>query len=654
MTYTFKPVTPDSPASRIDYQKELNPAQYEAVTTLEGPILVIAGAGSGKTRTLVYRLAYLVEHGVDPSAILLLTFTRKASREMLTRAVHLLNQALGQVVGGTFHGVCYLWLRQYGERLGYPKGFTVMDRSDQGDLLQMLKERLGFKQLSSPFPRKETIAELFGAVVNKDLSLDNLLARDYPQFLDQRDRLAKMSAAYQDEKRRHALLDYDDLLLEGRRLLTEHDDLRQHLSRRFQYLMVDEYQDTNRLQAELVRLLASTHQNVMAVGDDSQSIYSFRGANFRNIMDFPQIFPGTRIIKLEENYRSTQPILDLANGIIAAARDKYTKCLFTRRADGVRPRIFRTASENEQSRLVVAQVQALQEEGTPLSQMAVLIRAGYHSFDLEIELVRAGIPFMKFGGFKFMESAHIKDLLAHLKVVANPKDTMSWNRVLLLVPGVGRQTCNKFNSQVQGGFDLEAGITWLRSQRRPQELKDLANLMAGLNAPNQTLMTRMNQALAYYEPLATARYDDYPKRMKDLEHLLTITARYQDLQTFLNDLTLEPPSSLADVVTPTDDYLTLSTIHSAKGLEWDAVFIIWAAEGRFPAFYSQEREEEMEEERRLMYVAATRARNYLALIFPSIGYSRQFGMTINSPSRFIADIPRTLLEPWRAEVEEEW
>ncbi len=652
MTYTFKPVSTEAMARRIDYQAELNPAQYQAVTTLEGPILVIAGAGSGKTRTLVYRLAYLVEQGVDPSAILLLTFTRKAAREMLTRAVHLLDRPLGQVVGGTFHGVCYLWLRQYGQRLGYPKGFTVMDRSDQGDLLQMLKERLGFKQLSGPFPRKETMADILSAVVNKDLSLDGLLARDYPQFLEQRDHLAQMAAAYQDEKRRHGLLDYDDLLLEGRRLLLEHEDVRHHLSRRFEYLMVDEYQDTNRLQAELVQLLAFTHKNVMAVGDDSQSIYSFRGANFHNIMDFPRLFSGTQIIKLEENYRSTQPILDLANAIIAGARDKYTKCLFTRRADGVRPRLFRAATENEQSRLVVAQVQALQQEGIPLNKIAVLIRAGYHSFDLEIELVRASIPFMKFGGFKFMESAHIKDLLAHLRVVANPKDTMSWNRLLLLVPGVGRQTCNKFNAQVQGDFDLAAGIKWLRQQRRPPGLKDLADLMETLNLPSQTLMSRINLALAYYEPLAKARYDDYPKRLKDLEHLLAITARYKELQTFLNDLTLEPPSSLADVVRPTHEYLTLSTVHSAKGLEWDAVFILWAAEGRFPAFYSQERDEDLEEERRLMYVAATRARNYLAVIFPTIGYNKQFGMTVNSPSRFIADIPRNLLEPWRAEVEE--
>ncbi len=639
---------------RIDYRQELNPAQYEAVTTLEGPVLVIAGAGSGKTRTLVYRLAYLVEEqGVPPKAILLLTFTRKAAREMLSRAAHLIARPLGQVMGGTFHGICYLWLRQYGERLGYPGGgFTVLDRTDQGDLLHLLKDRLGFKNLPAPFPRKETLGEIFGAMVNKDLSLEGVLARDYPQFLEHRHHLARMAAAYQEEKRRHYLLDYDDLLLEGRRLLTEHEDVRRELSERYLYLMVDEFQDTNRLQAELVRLLAYTHANVMAVGDDSQSIYSFRGANFRNIMDFPKLFPGARVIKLEENYRSTQPILNLANGIIAEAREKYTKCLFTRKKEGVRPRLFKAASENEQSRLVVAQVQELKKQGVPLSQMAVLFRAAYHSFDLEIELVRAGIPFMKFGGFKFMESAHIKDLLAHLRVVANPRDAMSWTRLLLLVPKVGRQTCNKFTSQIKKDFTLEKALEWLRRQRRPAGLQEVAELLARLKEPSQTLMSRMNLALTYYEPLAKARYDDYPKRLKDLEHLLTITARYRELRSFLNDLTLEPPTSLADVAAPTHDYLTLSTIHSAKGLEWEAVFIIWAAEGRFPAFYSQEGEEEMEEERRLMYVAATRTRSYLAVIFPYIGYNRYLGMTINSPSRFIADLPRTLLEPWTVKVEE--
>ncbi|MBM4274182.1 MAG: ATP-dependent helicase [Deltaproteobacteria bacterium] len=595
---------------RIDYQKELNPAQYEAVTAPEGPVLVIAGAGSGKTRTLVYRLAYLVERGADPRSILLLTFTRKASGEMLNRAAHLIQMPLTQVMGGTFHSICYQWLRQFGDRLGYGEGFTVMDRGDQGDLLHMLKDRLGFKQLPTPFPRKETVAEIFSATVNKDLSLERILARDYPQFLEHRERLAQMSMAYQEEKRRHQLLDYDDLLLEGRRLLQEHEPVRHRLSERFQHVMVDEYQDTNRLQAELVRLLAYTHHNVMAVGDDSQSIYSFRGANFRNIMDFPRLFPGARIIKLEENYRSTQPILDLANGIIAPAREKYTKCLFTRRQDGKRPRLICTGSENEQSRAVVAQVQALQKEGISLKNIAVLFRAGYHSFDLEIELTRAGVPFVKFGGFKFMESAHIKDLLSFLRVVANPRDGLSWNRALLMAPGVGRQSANKFTAQIKDNFTLDQALALLKQQRQ-QGLKDLAGLLARLASPTKNLVERLNLALEFYDPIVRSRYDDFPRRLKDLEHLLTITARYRELRSFLNDLTLEPPSSVADIATPHHQYLTLSTVHSAKGLEWDAVFIIWAAEGRFPSIYSEERAEEMEEERRLMYVAATRARTHL-------------------------------------------
>ncbi|HEY9074093.1 MAG TPA: ATP-dependent helicase [Desulfobaccales bacterium] len=641
-----------APPRRLDYQQELNPAQYQAVTTLEGPVLVIAGAGSGKTRTLVYRLAYLVEQGVDPGSILLLTFTRKSAQEMLTRAVHLVNQHLGAVTGGTFHSVCYQWLRQYGDRVGYPHGFNIMDRSDQGDLLQMLKERFGFKHPAGSFPKKDTMADIFSATVNKNATLEALLLRDYPQFLAQRDELAKIQMAYWQEKRSNHLMDYDDLLVEGRRLLDEHEDVRRLLSERFQYVMVDEYQDTNLLQADLVRLLAFTHHNVMAVGDDSQSIYSFRGADFRNIMDFPRLFPGTRLIKLEENYRSTQPILDLANAVIAGAREKYTKCLFTRKAEGERPRLYRAADENEQSRLVVSQVQELQRQGLPLKEMAVLVRAGYHSFNLEIELTRAGIHFVKFGGFKFIESAHIKDILAYLRILANPKDALSWHRLLLLVPGVGRQSCARFDAALAGNFTLDAALTWLKNQKRPPQLKDLAALLGRLQEPGQTVVGLMSQVLEFYEPLAQGRYDDYPKRMRDLEQLLAIASRYRSLRSFLNDLTLEPPASVAELTPPPQDYLTVSTIHSAKGLEWDAVFVLWAAEGRFPGFYSQEREDELEEERRLMYVAITRARKYLGVAYPAIGYSRQFGTTINTPSRFVSDIPRSLLEPWRAQVEE--
>uniref|UniRef100_A0A7C5ALL7 DNA 3'-5' helicase n=1 Tax=Desulfobacca acetoxidans TaxID=60893 RepID=A0A7C5ALL7_9BACT len=652
MTQPHKTLTPRVPVSdRLNFRRELNPAQYQAVTAGEGPVLVIAGAGSGKTRTLVYRLAYLVDRGVAPERILLLTFTRKAAQEMLARAANLLKRPLTYVMGGTFHSVCYHWLRRYGRLLGYPEDFTVMDRDDQGHLLALLKEQLGLKSHPGPFPRKETVADILSAAVNKNLSVESVLARDYPQFLEQRDHLLRLAQAYHQEKQRLGLMDYDDLLLLGRQLLLSHEEVRRSLSDHYRYILVDEYQDTNHLQAELVRLLAYTHQNVMAVGDDCQSIYSFRGANFRNIMDFPQLFPGARLIKLEENYRSTQPILDLANAIIAQAREKYTKCLFSRQPDGQRPRLYRTASENEQSRLVVAQVEDLRRQGLPLSRMAVLFRAAYHSFDLEIELAKRGLPFIKFGGFKFMESAHIKDLLAYLRVVANPRDALSWNRLLQLLPGVGRQTAARFSRRLTGDLTLMEAVAALR-QERQAALRELADLLSQIGQEAQTLMSRLNLALSHYEPLMRQRFDDFPKRLKDLEHLITITARYQELGSFLNDLTLDPPTSLADFTRPSHDYLTLSTIHSAKGLEWDAVFIIWAAEGRFPGFYSLDREEDEEEERRLMYVAVTRAKRHLALVYPAAGYTRTLGMTLNSPSRFIAGLPRNILEPWRVTPEE--
>ncbi|MBM4286996.1 MAG: ATP-dependent helicase [Deltaproteobacteria bacterium] len=632
----------------MDYQKALNPAQFEAVTATTGPILVIAGAGSGKTRTLVYRLAYLVEQGVPPWNILLLTFTRKASQEMLHRASELIHRPLHQVSGGTFHAVCHGWLRSYGARIGYDTGFTLLDRHDQGDLVRLLRDRLEIKVSPGQFPRRQTIVDIFSAVVNKDLPLDFLVTRDYPQFVDQTGTLETLGDLYREHKREHHLLDYDDLLLEGRRLLTEHEDLRLFLSQRYQYIMVDEYQDTNRLQAELVRLLAGTHDNVMVVGDDSQSIYSFRGAHFRNIMDFPRLFPGARIIKLEENYRSTQPILDLTNTIIAQASEKYTKCLFTRKKEGPRPVLLQAGSENEQSRLVCQVIGELQDQGTSLRQVAVLFRSAYHSFDLEIELLRQHLPFMKFGGFKFMESAHIKDLLAHLRVAANPRDSISWNRLLQLAPGIGKKTAQKFLARLnQEEFSLDHALAWLGSQKSARAragVAPLADLLQELQNPDLSPATRLNLALSYYEPIVKTHFDDYPKRLRDLEHLLTITARYRALGDFLNDLTLEPPASMADLTADPGEYLTLSTIHSAKGLEWDAVIIIWAAEGRFPSAYSLEREEELEEERRLMYVAATRARRYLYLTYPTVSYNRYLGTTFNTASRFVRDLPASLLE----------
>lgn len=648
---------PDHPSvGRIDFHKELNPAQYEAVTCTEGPVLVIAGAGSGKTRTLVYRLAYLVDQGVPPWQILLLTFTRKASQEMLQRASQLINRPLHQVAGGTFHAVCHGWLRRYGQRLGYDRSFTLLDHHDQGDLVRMLRDRLAIKAGPGQFPRRETLVQIFSALVNKNLDLDVLMKREYPQFLDQIQAIAELCGQYLQHKRQHQLLDYDDLLLEGRRLLQEHEEVRLELSQRSAYIMVDEYQDTNRLQADIVRLLAYTHDNVMAVGDDSQSIYSFRGANFRNIMDFPRLFPGTRIIKLEENYRSTQPILDLTNTIIAQAREKYTKCLFTQKKHGPKPVLLQVGSENEQSRVLCQTVAELHRQGTPWRQMAVLFRAAYHSFDLEIELLRAQIPFMKFGGFKFMESAHIKDLLAYLRVAANPRDSLSWNRLLQLVPGIGKKSAQKFLAHLnQPDFSLENARQWLASQKSAKiraATASLAEILGQLQNPDLSPAQRLNLALGYYEPLLKAHYDDYPKRYRDLEHLLTITARYKVLGDFLADLTLEPPSSLAEVTETPHDYLVLSTIHSAKGLEWDAVFIIWVAEGRFPSTHAQEREEDLEEERRLLYVAATRARRYLYLLFPTVSYNKYLGTSFNTVSRFLRDVPHGLLEVLK--IEPDW
>ena len=650
-----RPDRPDlhSPSSKIDYQGELNPAQFEAVTLTDGPVLVIAGAGSGKTRTLVYRLAHLVEHGVPPWNILLMTFTRKASQEMLHRASQLINRPLQQVAGGTFHAVCHGWLRRYGSRLGYNTGFTLLDRHDQGDLVRILRDRLEIKASPGQFPRRETLVEIFSALVNKDFELEALMNREYPQFINQTSAIAILNNNYRQHKREHYLLDYDDLLLEGLRLLTEHEDLRLELSQRYRYIMVDEYQDTNRLQSEIVKQLAFTHDNVMAVGDDSQSIYSFRGANFRNIMDFPRLFPGTRIIKLEENYRSSQPILDLTNAIIAEASEKYTKCLFTRKKEGPKPVLLQAGSENEQSRLICETVAELQNQGLELRNMAVLFRSAFHSFDLEIELLRQQLPFMKFGGFKFMESAHIKDLLAHLRVAANPRDSLSWNRLLQLVPGIGKKSAQKFLAQLnQGEFSLEKAWQILSSQKSAKVragLEPLGDLLGQLQNPDLAPATRLNLALAYYEPILKTHFDDYPKRLRDLEHLLTITARYRGLGDFLNDLTLEPPTSMAEITATPGEYLTLSTIHSAKGLEWDAVFIIWAAEGRFPSAYSQERPEELEEERRLMYVAATRARHYLYITYPTVSYNRYLGTTFNAVSRFVRDLPASLLEPIKLE-----
>ncbi len=635
---------------RLDYARELNPAQLEAVRTLWGPVLVIAGAGSGKTRTLVYRVARLVEEGVPPERILLLTFTRKAAREMLRRAALILDEQCERVAGGTFHSLAHIMLRHYGHLVGYSRNFTVLDRGDAEDAINLLRTALGLAEKKRRFPRKETIAAIFSKAINKRLSLEEVVREEYPHFLEELEELAKLFEHYVRYKQEHQLMDYDDLLVNWFRVLKSFPEVRREVGRRFEFIMVDEYQDTNALQAEIVRLMAEEHGNVMVVGDDSQSIYAFRGANFKNILEFPKLFPHTKIIKLEENYRSTQPILDLANAVIEHAREKYTKCLFTRREGGRSPLLYKARDEADQSRFVAERILELREEGVPLREIAVLFRSAYHSFDLELELAKRNLPFVKHGGLKLIETAHIKDVVAHLRLLLNPFDMLAWNRVLLLIEGVGPKTSGKIMDHLRQAPDPLAALAGFPARASYAEgLRQLADLLASLRKEGSP-EEKLNQLYRYYEPIFTRiYYDDYPKRAKDLEQLLAIANKYESLEDFLADLALEPPeASVAEVegLENEDEKLVLSTVHSAKGLEWHSVFIISLAEGRFPSSYALGREEEIEEERRLFYVAVTRAKENLFLTYPATYYAPAEGRIFSKPSRFLEEV-KEKIEEWR-------
>ena len=641
----------EAPVTRLsrDYAQELNPQQLAAVEVVDGPALVIAGAGSGKTRVLVYRVARLIDMGVDPASILLLTFTRKAAQEMLGRVGLLIGPQSDRVMGGTFHSVGNVLLRRYGRTIGLEPGFTILDRGDSEDLVNLVRTQTGFTETGKRFPRKKTIVDLFSKCANTMQSLEDVLFAEYSHFGEFLGELTKLQEAYESTKRQRQLVDYDDLLNRLRELLAVDERARLMISETYRYMLVDEYQDTNRLQADVVRKLAATHENVMVVGDDSQSIYSFRGATFRNIMEFPELFPGARVFKLEENYRSTQSILALANEVLKGATEKYSKTLFTQKGQGERPALVQTVGENPQSRFIAQKVLELREEGVPLNEIAVLFRSSFHAFDLEIELAKWDIPFIKRGGFKFLETAHVKDVLAHLRIVQNPLDTVSWNRSLLLVDGVGQKRARDLIPQL---VISEAPYEVLRQGggRAGLGLSNLAAALASVGSVEDgSPADQVNRLLEYYYPILKEQYDDYPKRIRDLEHLLVMAERYGDLEAFLADVTLEPPDeSVAgvEVADRDDERLVLSTIHSAKGLEWRCVFVIWLVDGRFPSSYSFLTEEELEEERRLLYVAVTRAKQFLYLTFPVQVYDKVTGSVLSKPSRFLDDVPASLVEPW--------
>lgn len=632
---------------KVNYEEDLNDAQLSAVQSKEGPILVIAGAGSGKTKTLTYRVARLIEDGINPENILLLTFTKKAASEMLSRATLVLDQRCEKVAGGTFHSFANIILRKYAAHLKLKNNFTILDKSDCEDIINHITGQL-YPKKEKRFPKKGTIHEIYSKSVNKETPTKKIIQDEFPQFEHCEDKIIEIHKAYVIYKRENSVLDYDDLLLYLKLLLENNDNIRKTLSNQYKYIMVDEYQDTNTLQADIIKLLSSEHNNIMAVGDDAQSIYSFRGANYRNILDFPKMFKNTKIIKLEQNYRSTQNILKLTNTIISRAKESFSKTLFSNITSPVMPALICAKNTQMEADFICQRILELLDEDIPLSDICVLARNSRMSYSLEIELSKRAIPYQKFGGPKFMETAHVKDIVAHLRVILNPDDIISLNRILLLLKGVGASTVNSVIPVIKG--QLNPDIKLLPSKKVDSivpMLKTLDRLRNKIQTKSPAELTE--EIINYYRPILKDKYDDFNKREKDLEHLQYLAGQYSNLEDFISDLALEPPEQSVEGMykrNSDDEALTISTIHSAKGLEWDTVFIIGAVDGRFPSAYSFNSEEEMDEELRLMYVATTRAKNNLYITYPVDMYDYSMQMVLSKPSRFLDNISDDILEYW--------
>jgi DNA helicase II / ATP-dependent DNA helicase PcrA len=634
----------------INYQNQLNPAQYEAASAVEGAYLIIAGAGTGKTRTLVYRVARLIELGYDPNSILLLTFTRKAANEMMNRAAMLLDNRCSKILGGTFHSFANLTLRKYSKAAGLDSSFTILDQSDCQDVINLIRSQDKFISKEKRFPNKQTLNKVFSLSVNTGRKINEIIDEDYPHFSPLIDKILDIEKVYTSYKRKNNLLDYDDLLIYLRDFLRDLNPAAKSLLSSINFVMVDEYQDTNKLQADIVKGLTQLKKNIMVVGDDSQAIYSFRGANFKNIIEFPDMYENVKLIKLEENYRSVQPVLDFTNHIIENSVEKYEKNLFTRKTGGALPQIVATSTENLQSKFIVDKILDLREEGVPLKEISILFRSSFFSFDLEIELTKANIPFQKFGGMKFVETAHVKDVLAFLRIAANPKDVVSWYRVLLLHEGVGPKTAQKILDELAAErLTIKSDPERITPFKYSAKIGDLFNLLYKLHTQQQLPSEKVQLIFDYYYPIFKDKYDDYNKRKKDLDIFHNITENYRTLDSLLSDMAIEPIiDSVIDIEAEDkeDEYITLSTIHSAKGLEWHSVFIIHAVDGFFPSSRSIENLESLEEERRLMYVASTRAKHNLFVTFPMNLYDREAGTTFSKPSRFISEMNSNLAEGW--------
>lgn len=631
----------------MDIKRQLNPSQFAAVTTTDGPVLVIAGAGSGKTRVIEYRVLALVEKKINPHSILLLTFTRSAAREMISRSARH-DPRCRDVTGGTFHSFAYKQLRRHAKAIGLSDSFSLLDEGDAAEAVYRCSAKLGFYEKEKRYPKKDTLRAIISMSVNKQMPVSEVVKKEYPHFLEFAADFDALRREYVAFKIGKNYLDYDDLLV-YLRLILENEEIRGRLAERFRYVMVDEYQDTNRLQGDIAYLLAERHHNIMAVGDDAQSIYGFRGASHENIMEFPKRFPECTIIKLEENYRSSQSILDVANAVLENMKNKYSKCLVSaKKQTGEKPSLLFFRDAHEEAEWVAGRIKTQRDEGTPLGQQCVLFRSQYLSIPLQAELSRRNIPFEVFGGLKFYETAHVKDVISHLKVVANPRDELAWNRVLMLVDGVGPKTAGHISDAILASSSPKEIIDEVfekqKGRRYSEGLQGLASLLKAVRGGTLNAGEQFSLVLEYYVPFLKDRFDDWHLRLNDLETLRQIAARYDSLDDLLEDFSVEPPERgvwRVEPSTPDEEKpLTLSTIHSAKGLEWDTVFLMGLMDGVLPVAFSLDHEDEIEEEQRLFYVAVTRAKNHLALSLHHEGF--RGGITqFNRISRFV-DLPNVL------------
>jgi DNA helicase-2/ATP-dependent DNA helicase PcrA len=675
---------PSVSSIHIDYAAELNEQQLAAVTASPGPMLIIAGAGSGKTRTLTYRVAYLLENGIDPRNILLLTFTNKAARQMLDRVANLLPVDASGIWGGTFHSIGNRMLRRHGSALGYNSGFTIMDREDQKDLINTVIADAGIDPKEIRFPKGDVLAEIFSFVVNTECPVEELLASRFPYFLPLLERIKDVHARYEKKKKATNSMDFDDLLEKTLRMLKEHEGIASFYRKTFQFILVDEYQDTNKIQADLIDTLGRDHRNVMVVGDDAQSIYSWRGANFQNILEFPKRYPEAQVFKIEMNYRSVPEILRVANAAIAANVEQFQKNLSpVRESLGMRPAVVALNDGAEQAQFVAQRILELRDEDVELNEIAVLYRAHYHAIELQLELSRRGIPYQITSGIRFFEQAHIKDVTAFLRLVANPRDEVAFKRMVKLLPGIGNRSADNLWRSWEAGVvagdagpartvepgnvpepgSESAGVTapgydfgnLLRAMhvgpRSRKSWEQLAHTMdeiapGGVANPPSEMITSVVEAI--YDDYAKLNFTNYELRREDLNQLSAFGRQFKDLNEFLSQLALisNVDAEAAPNQTADKEAVSLSSVHQAKGLEFQTVFVIWLTEGMFPSSRSLDSREDLEEERRLFYVAITRARDELYLSYPHMRLNAGYGDIFQRPSRFLKEIPNKLVEDW--------